>query len=206
MTDKPVIALVGGVASGKSAVARAFAKRGAAVVDADVEGHAVLHEPAVKQEIRAAFGEGVFDSEGEVERAKLGAEVFSDAEKLATLNAITHPRIRQRTQAKIEAGLNDPKVAAVVLDISLLLESGAYDRKFSLLVYVEADETTRKERADRRGWPQGELERRQARQLNLEDKQRRADVVIRNNGTLNDLDRQVEEIWQTHIEKAAGGQ
>ncbi|MCA8915630.1 MAG: dephospho-CoA kinase [Planctomycetes bacterium] len=203
---KPVIALVGGVASGKSAVSRAFAKRGAVVVDADVEGHAVLQDAEVKQEIRDAFGTGVFNGKGEVDRANLGAVVFSDAEKLATLNNITHPRIRQRTQAKIEAGMTDPNVKAVVLDISLLLESGAYDGKYSLLVFVEADDKSRSERALRRGWQPGELERRQARQLNLEEKKRRADVVIHNNGTLSDLDRQVEEIWQKHIKPAAGGQ
>ena len=203
---KPVIALVGGVASGKSAVSRALAKRGAAVVDAAVEGHAVLQDAVVKQEIRDAFGTGVFNDKGEVDRANLGAVVFSDAEKLATLNNITHPRIRQRTQAKIEAGMTDPNVKAVVLDISLLLESGAYDGKYSLLVFVEADENSRSKRALRRGWQPGELERRQARQLNLEEKKRRADVVIHNNGTLSDLDRQVEEIWQKHIKPAAGGQ
>ncbi|MCB9894891.1 MAG: dephospho-CoA kinase [Planctomycetes bacterium] len=206
MTSKPVIALVGGVASGKSAVARAFEKRGACVVDADREGHGVLHDAAVKQEIRDAFGEAVFDNKGEVDRANLGAEVFSDTAKLATLNRITHPRIRQRTQAKIEAALSDQKFSAVVLDISLLLESGAYDGKYSLLVFVEADENSRSDRAHRRGWQPGELERRQARQLSLDEKKRRADVVIHNNGTLNDLDRQVEEIWQKHVKPAAGGQ
>ena len=203
---KPVIALVGGVASGKSAVARAFAKRGAAIVNADDEGHAVLLDSTVKEEIRHAFGESVFSSKGEVDRAKLGAVVFSDADKLAILNGITHPRIRQRTQAKIDAGLTDPIVKAVVLDISLLLESGAYEGKYSLLVFVEADEASRSNRAQKRGWQTGELERRQARQLDLSEKHRRADVVIHNNGTLNHLESQVEEIWQTHIKPAAGGQ
>lgn len=203
---KPVIALVGGVASGKSAVAKAFEKRGALAVDADKEGHAVLLDPAVKKEIQDAFGAGVFNGQGEVDRAKLGAEVFGNAAKLATLNAITHPRIRQRTQAKIEAGLNDPKVKAVVLDVSLLLESGAYEGKYSLLVYVEADEASREQRAiQERGWAKGQVAARQAGQLSLSEKKRRADVIINNTGTLEDLDRQVEEIWQSHIEPAAGG-
>lgn len=203
---KPVIALVGGVASGKSAVARCFAKRGAVVVDADKEGHEVLRAPDTKQEIRDAFGESVFDEAGEVARQKLGALVFGDAGKLATLNAITHPRIRKQTQAKIEAGLADPKVKAVVLDVSLLLESGAYEGKYSLLVYVEADEASREQRAaNTRGWGQGEVARRQANQLSLTEKQRRADVVIHNNGTLEELDRQVQEVWQTYVESQAAG-
>ncbi|MBX3459683.1 MAG: dephospho-CoA kinase [Planctomycetes bacterium] len=198
MKAKPVIALAGGVASGKSAVAAAFGRLGALVVDADLEGHAVLGDPAVVQEIRAAFGEGAF-TDGAVDRKKLGAIVFADGGKLATLNAITHPRIRQRTNAKIEAGLSDPGIAAIVLDISLLLESGAYGGKYSLLVFVESSDETRRKRAAQRGWDEGELDRRQSRQMKLEEKRRLADVVIDNNGSLADLDRQVQEIWHKYV-------
>jgi dephospho-CoA kinase len=197
---KPVIALAGGVASGKSEVGRAFERRGALVVDADVEGHAVLLEPAVRDDIAREFGPDVLGQGGEIDRRKLATKVFGDAAKVATLNAITHPRIRQRTNAKIEAGLNDPGVKAVVLDISLLLESGAYQGKYSLLLFVEANEASRSARAAGRGWAEGEVERRQARQLNLNEKRKLADVVIDNNGSLQDLDRQVEKIWQSHVE------
>jgi dephospho-CoA kinase len=197
---KPVIALAGGVASGKSEVGRAFERRGALVVDADVEGHAVLLEPAVRDDIAREFGPDVLGQGGEIDRRKLATKVFGDAAKVATLNAITHPRIRQRTNAKIEAGLNDPGVKAVVLDISLLLESGAYQGKYSLLLFVEANEASRSARASGRGWAEGEVERRQARQLNLNEKRKLADVVIDNNGSLQDLDRQVEKIWQSHVE------
>jgi dephospho-CoA kinase len=197
---KPVIALAGGVASGKSEVGRAFARRGALVVNADIEGHAVLQDPAVREEITGEFGPDVLSEDGEIDRRKLATKVFGDAEKVATLNAITHPRIRRRTNAKIEAGLNDPGVKAVVLDISLLLESGAYQGKYSLLLFVEANEASRSARAAGRGWAEGEIERRQARQLNLNEKRRLANVVIDNNGSFADLDRQVEKIWQSHVE------
>ena len=110
MSSKPVIALIGGVASGKSAVAE--------VVNADAEGHEVLRDPEVVSEIESAFGADVIVDQ-QVDRKKLGAKVFADPALLARLNAITHPRIRLRTQAKIEAGLNDPTIKAVVLDISL---------------------------------------------------------------------------------------
>jgi dephospho-CoA kinase len=200
---KPVIALVGGVASGKSAVARAFEKRGALVVDADKEGHEVLKDPQVKKEIAGVLGADVLDNNGEIDRVKVGAKVFGDEELLQKLNGITHPRIRQRTQQKIDDGLNDPKVNAVVLDISLLLESGAYNGKYSLLVFVEASEATRESRAaSKRGWAQGEVALRQARQMDLEEKRKRADVIIDNSGTLEDLDRQVAEIWQKHVQGA----
>lgn len=202
---KPVIALIGGVASGKSAVADALKKRGACVVDADAAGHEILHDPAVKAEIAQAFGREVFVN-SDVDRAKLAAKVFSDAALLATLNAITHPRIRQLTQARIEAGLNDTSCTAVVLDVSLLLESGAYEGKYSLLVFVDATEDTREQRAmASRGWPKGEVARRQANQLSLEVKKSRADVVIDNNGTIGDINRQVAALWQAHINKPAAG-
>ena len=202
---KPVIALAGGVASGKSAVAEALRRRGAAVVDADHEGHEVLREPAVIAEIKSAFGADVI-IDHQVDRKKLGAKVFADPALLATLNAITHPRIRQRTQEKIEAGLNDPNIKAVVLDISLLLESKAYEGKYSLLVFVEAEESTRETRAARkRGWEMGEVARRQANQLELSEKKQRADVVIDNNGTPQDLERQIDNFWQIHIERSAAG-
>jgi dephospho-CoA kinase len=201
---KPVIALVGGVASGKSAVAREFEKLGALVIDADREGHDVLLDASVKEEVRKAFGAPVFSGE-EIDRKKLGAEVFTNAAKLATLNAITHPRIRQRTQAKFEAGLNDPQIQAIVLDISLLLESGAYEGKYSLLVFVEADEASRIERAaSSRGWHPGEIGRRQAGQLSLSEKKQRAHVVIDNSGAQQMLERQVKDIWQRYVQRPSG--
>lgn len=202
---KPVIALVGGVASGKSAVARAFERRGALVIDADVEGHAVLLEPDVIAQVVDKFGNDVLDESGKIDRKKLAARAFASAETIAILNAITHPRIRQRTNAKIEAGLNNPGVKAIVLDISLLLESGAYEGKYSLLLFVDADEESRIQRAAERGWAGNELQRRQARQLNLEEKRKRADVVIDNSGSLQELDRQVEEVWQFQIENRPPG-
>jgi dephospho-CoA kinase len=201
---KPVIALIGGVASGKSAVAREFEALGALVIDADREGHEVLKDPEVIKEVTKAFGQAVL-TDAQIDRKKLAAEVFTNASKLATLNAITHPRIRQRTQAKFEAGLNDPQVKAVVLDVSLLLESGAYEGKYSLLVFVEADEATRIERAAAsRGWPTGEIGRRQAGQLSLDEKRKRAHVVIDNSGTQQMLKRQVNDIWQRYVQRPSG--
>ncbi len=202
---KPVIALAGGVASGKSEVARAFERRGALVVDADAEGHAVLLEADIQEALVREFGPQVLGSDGKIDRRKLATKVFGDAEKLATLNSITHPRIRLRTNAKIEAGLNNPGVKAIVLDISLLLESGAYEGKYSLLLFIHANEANRARRAATRGWDDAEVERRQARQLSLESKQQRAHLVIDNNGSLKDLDRQVEKIWQSHVDNRPPG-
>ncbi|MCC6573755.1 MAG: dephospho-CoA kinase [Planctomycetes bacterium] len=195
-----VFALVGGVASGKSAVARAFAERGARVIDADAVGHEVLGEADVKRDLAAAFGLKIFLASGEVERAVLAKTVFGDADKLKRLNGITHPRIRALIKDRLAAALKEKGLRAIVLDVSLLLESGAYEGAYDRLVFVEADEHNREKRAaTSRGWDKGEVRRRQKHQLPLEEKQKRAAVVIDNNGTLEDLDRQVGNLWKKFV-------
>ncbi|MBX3475516.1 MAG: dephospho-CoA kinase [Planctomycetes bacterium] len=193
-----VFALVGGVASGKSTVARAFEALGAVVVDADAEGHEVLKDAQVRQEIRQAFGD-VFAADGSVDRAKLGAAVFGDAAKLERLNAITHPRIRARTQARLDAALqSDAK--AVVLDVSLLLESKAYEGKYDVLVYVACPEEERERRAEaKRGWKRGELQKRQQHQLSLDTKRALADAMIDNGGTEEATKQQVQRLWDEYL-------
>lgn len=193
-----VFALVGGVASGKSTVARAFEKLGAVVVDADAEGHEVLKDAQVRDEIRAAFGE-VFAADGSVDRAKLGAAVFGDAAKLERLNGITHPRIRARTQAKLDAAIQG-NAKAVVLDVSLLLESKAYEGKYDVLVYVACPEEERERRAEaKRGWKRGELQKRQQHQLSLDTKRALADAVIDNGGTEEATQQQVQRLWDEYM-------
>lgn len=193
-----MFALVGGVASGKSTVARAFEALGAVVVDADAEGHEVLKDAQVRQEIRQAFGD-VFAADGSVDRAKLGAAVFGDAAKLERLNAITHPRIRARTQARLDAALqSDAK--AVVLDVSLLLESKAYEGKYDVLVYVACPEEERERRAEaKRGWKRGELQKRQQHQLSLDTKRALADAMIDNGGTEEATKQQVQRLWDEYL-------
>lgn len=198
---KPVIfALTGGVASGKSAAAQALQKRGACVIDADAVGHEVLREAEVKNEIVGAFGTAVLAKDGGIDRKALGAAVFGDDEKLARLNAITHPRIRALIKRRLQDALKRSGLKAVVLDVSLLLESGAYEGTYDVLVFVAANESSRVKRAaENRGWSRDEVRRRQKHQLSLEQKQKRAAVVIDNNGSLKDLDRQVGNMWKKYI-------
>jgi len=194
-----VFALVGGVASGKSTVADAFKKLGATVIDADAEGHEVLQDQKVRKEVRAAFG-NVFARDGSVNRKKLGEAVFGDPGKVAILNAITHPRIRARTQGKLDAAINEG-VRAVVLDISLLLESKAYEGRYDVLVYVDCPPAERERRAEARGWRPGEIERRQAHQLPLDTKRALADVVIDNGGSEEMTNAQVKRLWDEYVGK-----
>ena len=194
-----VIGIVGGVASGKSEVSQIMHSLGAVVVDADVEGHAVLEDKEAKSELTAAFGREILDPEGKIDRKRLAQKAFTSDEARNRLNGITHPRIRQRCRNAINAAMEAAESPAVVLDISLLLEAGEEYRP-DILVFVEAGEGLRASRAvGKRGWQEGELERRQAAQLSLDEKRKRADYVIENDGSLEDLRNRVEGFWRRHV-------
>lgn len=197
-TGRPfVFGVLGGVASGKSAVAKALAGPEGAVVDADLEAHAVLREPEVVAEVRAAFGEGVLGPDGGVDRTALGAVVFRDPEARARLEALTHPRIRANLRARLEAA-RAARVPRIALDVPLLLENDARHglaAECDALVWVETDPAVRSARAAAtRGWSAGEVARREAAQWPAAAKRARARHVVQNNGTLEDLRREVERV------------
>ena len=197
------IGLLGGVASGKSLVGDLLGELGAFVVDADRIGHEVLEkEPTIKEELRTLWGDSILDAEGEVDRAKVGEQVFGYASSAIAnrrrLEALLHPRIRQRVEelrAQI-ASQNDTPV--LVLDAPLLLEAG-WDSICSLLVFVDSPEDLRQQRAQERGWEPTELIRREQAQLPLDAKRRRANAVIENSGNLEDLREQVTKFWAAHV-------
>jgi dephospho-CoA kinase len=154
-----VIGLVGRIAAGKSTVARAFAARGAEVIDADRLAHEVLADPAAVAEVVARFGADVLDETGRVRRPVLAERVFGptpghDA-ALRDLEAIVHPRVRAKIEARLaEVRGAEPSAqpAIVVLDVPLLLQAG-WDRLCDRLVDVSCAEAVRQRRLDARGWP-----------------------------------------------------
>lgn len=185
-----VIGLVGGIAAGKSTVAALFVARGLLLVDADAHARAAAAEPAIVAELAAAFGPGVV-AEGRLDRTAMAAVVFADPGARQRLEAILHPRIR----ARIQAELADARAAgaSVLLDAPLMLETGLVEY-CDCVVYVHADDGERHRRAAARGWPAGELERRERAQLPLADKRTRADHCIDNSGDLAHTARQVEAL------------
>ncbi len=200
MNKKPVIALLAGVAGGKSTVAKMLAERGAMVIDADVVGHEILREPEVRDRIVHEFGSSILGDDHEIDRKKLGRVVFSDEKRLNTLNDLTHPHIRQRISDRITEGQNNPDIPAVVLDISLLLESGAYNGQWTCLVFVDSPEHARVNRGiEKRGWDKDEINRRQQHQMSVDEKRKRADVILNNDSTLKDLETQVQALWKQLI-------
>jgi dephospho-CoA kinase len=176
---RPVIGLLGGVASGKSLVAAQFAQLGCAVVDADRIVHELLREPAIRQAIRERFGDAVLDASGEVDRPALAARAFASREDLEALESIVHPETCRRIKAAV-AKARRGGAAAVVLDAPLILEKGL-DRLCDYMVYVSAPEEVRHHRAGQtRGWNPAEVTRREATQVSLKTKQDRADYIVDN--------------------------
>ncbi|MGN7456180.1 dephospho-CoA kinase [Paenibacillus pasadenensis] len=187
------IGLTGGIASGKSTVSRMLREKGVFVSDADEAARAVVEpgEPALAA-IAAAFGEGVLQPDGRLDRPALGRIVFGQPDKLRQLEGILHPAIRRHMQAEMEQAERERPERLVVADIPLLYETGqdaAYDGV--LVVYVPAD--VQLERLIKRsGMDETEARRRIGLQLDLEEKKRRADWVIDNGGSEQETMRQAE--------------
>lgn len=184
----PVVALIGGVGSGKSALARWLGDRlRVALIDADAAGHQVLLRPEVKEQIRRRFGEDVFDSEGNVRRDRLGREVFgNDAVHQSArrdLEEIVHPVIGHELRRQIDAARHS-EVDVILLDAAVLLEAG-WAPLSDAIVFVDTPAEQRRERVrSGRGWTADDLQRREASQLPLNEKRAAADLVVDNSGPL----------------------
>ena len=185
----PVIGLLGGIGSGKSTVARLLAERGFTVLDADRHAREAVQSPDVLAALVARFGRGILDAGGRLDRAALARAAFADESATADLNALVHPEVRRRLLDELDRAGDRP----VVLDVPLLLESPLAAR-VGTWVFVEASEDRREARIDGRGWPPGERRRRELRQASLEHKRSRADYVLENSGSIEDLGRQVDAL------------
>jgi dephospho-CoA kinase len=208
--DAVIVGVVGGIGAGKSTVVQMLADCGAETVDADREAHEVLEEPEVRRSLREHFGEEVFLADGRVDRGQLARRVFSHPEELRSLEALVHPRVRQRILATIEGfeeRQGEDDVAAggrlLALDVPLLLES-PLARECDAMIYVDADSATRARRVADRGWSPQELARRERFQKSTEEKKRLARFVIDNSGTLEETRRQVEACYAQLFEPGPG--
>jgi len=195
-----LIGLTGGIASGKSSVASRLAERGAVVVDADKVAREVVEPgtPALAA-IADHFGPGVLTADGSLDRAALGAIVFSDPEQRLVLNGITHPAVWERTRALIaEAEARDPG-AVVVYDVPLLLEGkGKRPIEFDLVVVVDASAATRLRRlVELRGLTEQEAKHRIDSQATDAERLAIADVVIDSDGALERTLAQADALWES---------
>ncbi|SRR5712691_2534053 len=192
-----VLGLTGGIGSGKSMVASMFAQLGADVIDADQLARDVVEpgQPALV-EIATAFGRDVLLPDGRLDRGKVGRIIFADPVARGKLNAITHPRIRERIDAEIAARGSRPGV--LVVDIPLLYENDR-TRTVETVIVVWIDSKTQLRRLNERdGLTEEEARQRIAAQMPLDEKRARADVVIDNSGSRESTRRQVEAIYRRY--------
>lgn len=193
----PVTVLVqGGIACGKSTVTRLLCERGAAHVDCDRIAHGVLETPPLRALIEEHFGPECLTAAG-VDRAAVADRVFSEAASLALLESWIHPRVRDEVQSALreaEVPQDEPR-AVLIVDAAVAEKMKLLSEAYDLRVFVQADLATRRARARERGWDDGELERREARQDSLADREARADYVIPNQGSLEEATQHVERFW-----------
>jgi dephospho-CoA kinase len=188
-----LLGLTGGVGMGKSTVAEYFCKYGAQVVDTDELAHQLV-EPgqSALAEIQAVFGNIIVAPDGQLRRQELAQIVFTNATARKKLEAILHPRIRERWLAQIEIWRNEGCELAVVV-IPLLFETSA-EPEFDKTVCVACSAASQRERLLKRGWTPDEISRRITSQLPIEQKIAQADFVVWTDGTLESTAEQVGRI------------
>ncbi len=199
----PVVGLTGGIASGKSEVARLLAERGSAVIDADKVGHELFDDAAVRAQVVERFGPAVGSEDGapsrartRIDRKRLAAIVFDDPSARRALEAILHPLMRTRFLSTIQALEQRERETSpwVVLDAAILLEAG-WDDLCDRVVFVDAPRDERSSRAlVQRGWSQEMFRAREQAQWPCEAKRRRADFVINNSARVDSLGQEVDRM------------
>ncbi|MDQ1011444.1 dephospho-CoA kinase [Streptomyces sp. V4I23] len=195
------VGLTGGIGAGKSEVSRLLASYGAVLVDADKIAREVV-EPGTEglAAVVEAFGAEILTPEGTLDRPRLGAIVFNDPERLATLNAIVHPLVGARSR-DLEAAAGPD--AVVVHDVPLLTENGLASL-YDLVVVVDAAPETQLDRLVRlRGMSEADARARMAAQATREQRREIADLVIENDGPLEELEPQVRKVWDDLTRRAS---
>lgn len=193
----PLIGLTGGIGSGKTAVSDLLGKLGAGIVDTDVIAHQItapkgIAIPAIEQQ----FGANYLDANGSLDRDKMRALVFAKPEARKTLEAITHPLIRQETIKQAEV-LIAKGVPYLVFAVPLLIESGSWQGLIDYLVVVDCPEEVQITRVmQRSNLPRPEVERILKAQTSRKDRLARADIVIENQGSFEELDTEVNRLHQ----------
>lgn len=198
----PVVGLVGGIGAGKSRVASELAARGAAVLDADTIGHALLDQKPSRNAVVARFGEDVLDTsvgEGEepkIDRSALGRIVFAAPHALRALEKILHPRMRSTFEKAIRRVGRRREAPMVVLDAAVLFEAG-WDDLCDAIVFIEAPDRVRRARiAESRSWSAEQLSARESAQWPLARKREQSDHVLINHGTPEELTARLDSLWR----------
>lgn len=190
-----VVGLTGGIGSGKSLAAQFFSQLGALVIDADQLARSAIERGSEGfDEVLLRFGDTVLKN-GDIDRVALGQIVFENPEAKKDLEEIIHPRIRAEFEEAV-GSLNPGQI--MVYEIPLLVETNAADR-FDFVITVESDAELRKQRLRARGMFHSDIEKRMASQATEEQRRAIADCVLTNDGSEDELLRQVENVWESTI-------
>ena len=193
------VGLTGGIGAGKSTVADLFSQKGAVVIRSDELARQVI-EPQTPgfQQVIDRFGKDFVNSEGYIDRAKMAQIVFQDDAALKDLENIVHPLVRSRTNQIIDQHTSE---TIIVNEIPLLLEK-KMESLFDFLVIVISSEKNRLERLAQRGLTTEQATARMSKQVSDDERKAAADFLIVNDGNLDQLEADVEKIWQTLQERS----
>ncbi len=193
-----LVGLTGGIGAGKSEALAAFSRRGVPVLSTDKVAHDILDDDQVRDALVERWGDGIAPG-GKVDRDEVGRIVFADRDELTWLESVTHPRVGAHVLEWRES--LGPEVEIAVVEVPLLFEAAMEDA-FEATLAVVADDEIRDARLRERG--QAGLAGREDRQLDQAEKERRADHVIRNDASLEELDREVNQLMD-ELRKGGGG-
>ena len=192
------VGLTGGIGAGKSTVAELFSKRGAVVIRSDELARQVIEpETPGQKQVISRFGIEILNDKGSIDRAKLAQIVFKDDVALKDLENIVHPLVRERTNQLMSEQTSE---TIIINEIPLLLEKNM-ESLFDFLVIVISSEKNRLERLLQRGVSEDQAKARMAKQVDDQARKAAADFLIVNDGNLDQLDADVQKIWQTLQER-----
>ena len=194
-----VIGLIGGIGSGKSSVSEILNSLGVDVIDADKVGHEVyIPDSEGWRKVISVFGQGIVDQQNEIDRKKLGAIVFGDPKEMDKLNKLMHPIMYKLIQEKINK-LADNGVEFVVLEAAILLEAN-WQPLTDEIWLAKSDQEIVIERVQLRNkFTREEIIKRIQSQMSNEEREKHADIVISNDGTLEELKETVRSLWHLKV-------
>ena len=200
-THKTIIGIIGGIGSGKSAVAAEFSKLGCAVIDADALVHEFLNERPVQRQVAKALGISSFNESDPLNRRKMATLVFDNPDKLAKLTGILHPRVLKKTEELIAKYCKIGEIPAIVLDMPLLIEVG-WAPRCDRIIFVECPQKVRYQRIQEKGTLSiQDIKMRENFQISLDKKRFQADTTINNNSDYSALVRQVKGIFSDIVNR-----
>jgi dephospho-CoA kinase len=194
-----IVGLTGGIASGKTTVRKMFEKLGAYTLDADELSHKTLHQKDVYQRLLEHFGNGILDKDKKIDRKRLGKIVINNKKELKFLESVVHPKIAEMRNAFIENVKKKDKDAVIIYDVPLLYEK-KMKNMFDTIIMVYVDRKTQIKRIMERNKISEEgAEKRLKLQMDIEEKKKKAQIIIDNGGTLDNTFKQVKNIWNKTI-------